>query len=161
MKTLITFTGFLLLSLPLFGQNNLSVSDTGRGNTNEGAGDYPLSETETRAVVTFLLSHPNVYVVNSMDTRLPMHLRAPSTSPSSERMYPEDLNWYKLFDEIGKKITGYEKAGDIFNNLMGGYPLFGHGPDFGYWYFGAIWYGDKLWNNASTKITMAMALLMK
>jgi hypothetical protein len=124
---------------------------TGRGNTQWGAGDYPLSETETRAVVTFLLSHPNVYVVNSMDTRLPMHLRAPSTSPSSERMYPEDLNWYKLFDEIGKKITGYEKAGDIFNNLMGGYPLFGHGPDFGYWYFGAIWYGDELWNNAEYK----------
>jgi hypothetical protein len=124
---------------------------TGRGNTQWGAGDYPLSETETRAVVTFLLSHPNVYVVNSMDTRLPMHLRAPSTSPSSERMYPEDLYWYKWFDEIGKKITGYEKAGDVFNDLMDGYPLFGHGPDFGYWYFGAIWYSDELWNNAEYK----------
>jgi hypothetical protein len=61
-------------------------------------------------------------------------------------MYPEDLNWYKLFDEIGKKITGYVKAGDVFNDLAGGYPLFGHGPDFGYWYFGAIWYGDELWD---------------
>jgi hypothetical protein len=25
-------------------------------------------------------------------------------------------------------------------------PLFGHGPDFGYFYYGAIWYGDELWN---------------
>ena len=124
---------------------------TGRGYAQWGAGDYPLSETETRAVVTFLLSHPNVYVVNSMDTNMPMHLRAPSTSPSSERMYPEDLNWYKLFDEIGKKITGYARAGDVFNDYAGGYPLFGHGPDFGYWYFGAIWYGDELWNGGRNK----------
>jgi hypothetical protein len=25
-------------------------------------------------------------------------------------------------------------------------PLFGHSPDFGYFYVGAIWYGDELWN---------------
>ena len=41
---------------------------TGRGYTQGGAGEYPLSEIETRAVVTFLLSHPNVSVVNTMDT---------------------------------------------------------------------------------------------
>lgn len=119
---------------------------TGRGFTQGGAGDYPLSEPETRSVVTFLLSHPNVYVVNSMDTSVPMHLRPPSTSPSEERMYPEDLEWYRLFDEKGKKITGYLKAGDVYNDYGNGNPLFGHGPDFGYWYFGAIWYGDELWN---------------
>ena len=58
---------------------------TGRGWTQRGAGAYPLSETETRSVVTFLLTHPHIYVVNSMDTRVPMHLRAPSTSPSARR----------------------------------------------------------------------------
>jgi len=124
---------------------------TGRGNTQNGAGEYPLSETETRSVVLFLLSHANIYVVNSMDTSVPMHLRPPSTSPSEERMYPEDLEWYKLFDEIGKKKTGYKKAGDVYNDYGSGTPLFGHGPDFGYWYFGAIWYGDELWNGAKNK----------
>jgi hypothetical protein len=124
---------------------------TGRGNTQRGAGEYPLSETETRAVVTFLLSHPNVYVVNSMDTSVPMHLRPPSTSPSDERMYPEDLKWYELFDDLGKKITGYEKAGDVYEDYGSGSPLFGHGPDFGYWYFGAIWYGDEIWNGGRNK----------
>jgi hypothetical protein len=124
---------------------------TGRGYSQSGAGEYPLSETETRAVVTFLLSHPNVYVVNSMDTSVPMHLRPPSTSASDERMYPEDLNWYKLFDDIGKKITGYKKAGDVYNDYGGGSPIFGHGPDFGYWQFGAIWYGDEIWNGARNK----------
>ncbi len=127
------------------------TEETGRGNTQGGAGEYPLSESETRAVVLFLLSHPNVYVVNSMDTSVPMHLRPPSTSPSEERMYPEDLKWYKIFDVIGKKITGYEKAGDVYNDYGGGSPLFGHGPDFGYWYFGAIWYGDEIWNGARFK----------
>jgi hypothetical protein len=125
--------------------------ETGRGYTQGGAGEYPLSETETRAVVLFLLSHPNVYVVNSMDTSVPMHLRPPSTSPSEERMYPEDLKWYKIFDEIGRKKTGYEKAGDVYNDYGNGSPLFGHGPDFGYWYFGAIWYGDEIWNGGRNK----------
>jgi hypothetical protein len=124
---------------------------TGRGNTQRGSGEYPLSETETRAVVAFLLSHPNVYVVNSMDTSVPMHLRPPSTSPSSERMYPEDLKWYKFFDEMGKKITGYEKAGDVYDDYGNGSPLFGHGPDFGYWYYGSIWYGDEIWNSGRNK----------
>ena len=119
---------------------------TGRGFTQRGAGAYPLSEPETRAVFSFLLTHPNIYVVNSMDTRVPMHLRPPSTSPSEERMYPEDLKWYTTFDALGKSITGYEKAGDVYNDYGNGEPLFGHGPDFGYWYFGAIWYGDELWN---------------
>ncbi len=127
------------------------TESTGRGNTQGGAGEYPLSETETRAVVLFLLSHPNVYVVNSMDTSVPMHLRPPSTSASADRMYPEDLHWYKTFDEIGKKITGYTRAGDVYNDYGNGTPLFGHGPDFGYWYFGAIWYGDEIWNGARNK----------
>lgn len=121
---------------------------TGRGFTQGGAGEFPLSETETRTVVEFLLTHPNISVVNSMDTSVPMHLRPPSTSPSEERMYPEDLAWYKIFDDIGKKITGYERAGDVYNDYGRGNPLFGHGPDFGYWYYGAIWYGDELWNGA-------------
>jgi hypothetical protein len=124
---------------------------TGRGYTQSGAGEYALSETETRAVVLFLLSHPNIYVVNSMDTSLPMHLRPPSTSASTDRMYPEDLSWYKIFDEIGKKNTGYEKAGDVYNEYGNGTPLFGHGPDFGYFYYGAIWYGDEIWNGGKFK----------
>jgi hypothetical protein len=127
------------------------TESTGRGNTQGGAGEFPLSETETRAVVLFLLSHPNIYVVNSMDTSVPMHLRPPSTSASEDRMYPEDLSFYKIFDEIGKKTTGYAKAGDVYNDYGSGSPLFGHGPDFGYFYYGAIWYGDEIWNNAKNK----------
>jgi hypothetical protein len=132
---------------------------TGRGQTQGGAGDFPLSEPETRATVLFLLAHPNVSVANSMDTRVPMHLRPPSTSFSADRMYPEDLAYYQRFDSIGMSLTGYPWAGDVYdtyqtrtpvNPFTGDSarpaPLFGHGPDFGYFYYGAIWYGDELWN---------------
>ncbi len=129
---------------------------TGRGWTQGGAGAYPLSEPETRWVVLFALEHPNIGVANSMDTAVPMHLRGPSTSMPEERMYPEDRALYEHFDSVGKAITGYPWAGDVYFTYSNrrvqegeeprGNPLFGHGPDFGYFYLGAVWYGDELWN---------------
>ena len=135
---------------------------TERGYTQFGAGAFPLSEPETRSVVLWLLEHPHVSVANSMDTRVPMHLRPPSTSKSEERMYPEDLRLYEYFDSLGLTITNYPWAGDVYETYMTRYPdnqttgdptqpspLFGHGPDFGYFYYGSIWYGDELWNNGA------------
>ncbi len=132
---------------------------TKRGYTQPGAGEFPLSEPETRTVVLWMLSHPNISVVNSMDTSVPMHLRPPSTSKSSESMFPEDLAYYEHFDRMGQEITGFPWAGDVYEVYMTRVPedpvtgdpnrpspLFGHGPDFGYLYLGAIWYGDELWN---------------
>jgi len=132
---------------------------TGRGWTQNGAGEFPLSEPETRAVFSFLITHPNVSVVNSMDTRVPMHLRGPSTEFSAKGMYEADRKLLEYYDTLGMKITGYPWAGDVYdeyntrepvNDYTGDSakpePLFGHGPDFGYSYFGAIWYGDEIWN---------------
>ena len=148
---------------------------TGRGYTQGGAGAYPLSEPETRAVFTFLLEHPNVSVGQTMDTTVPMLLHGPSTSRMSESMFPEDMKIYQYFDAEGKKITGYASAGDTYWDYanqgrgdrdtraraaeMGfeipsepqGQPLFGHSPDFGYLYYGAVWYGDELWNGGRVK----------
>jgi hypothetical protein len=143
---------------------------TGRGWTQLGSGEYPLSEPETRSVVLFLLQHPNVSVGQSMDTSMPMLLRPPSTSRDEESMFPEDLKLYRYFDEEGKKITGYPYAGDVYweyanigrrefreyfereeDQEMRGSPLFGHSPDFGYSYYGAIWYGDELWCGGRVK----------
>ena len=132
---------------------------TGRGYTQFGAGEYPTSEPETRAVVLWVLTHPNVGVANSMDTAVPMHLRGPSTCEETECMYPSDLRWYRHFDSVGVARTGYPWAGDVYrtyatrgvvNRVTGDtlqpQPLFGHGPDFGYFHLGTIWYGDELWN---------------
>ena len=143
---------------------NIGGDLTGRGFTQFGAGDYPLSEIETRSTALWVLSHPNISVVNSMDTRVPMHLRPPSTSKSEERMYPQDLAIYKEMDQLGLSFTAYPWAGDVYETYATRYkvnsmtgdplkpePLFGHGPDFGYFYYGSIWYGDELWNNGAMK----------
>jgi hypothetical protein len=132
---------------------------TGRGWTQLGAGAYPLSEPETRAVVMWVLTHPNIGVANTMDTAVPMHLRPPSTCEESECMFPSDLRLYQHFDSVGLSITKYPWAGDVYrtyntripvNPFTGDSsrpsPLFGHSPDFGYFFVGAIWYGDELWN---------------
>ena len=133
--------------------------ETGRGMTQGGAGEYPLSEPETRAVFSFLMTHPNVAVVQSLDTAVPMILRGPSTSKSEETMFPDDLELIRRFDAKGLEITGYPWAGDTYftyatrggiNPLTGEparpQPLFGHGPDFGYSYYGTVWYGNEIWN---------------
>jgi hypothetical protein len=134
---------------------------TGRGWTQSGAGEYPLSESETRSVVTFLFRHPNIAVGQSLDTKGPMILRAPSTSRSEESIPEEDLKLFRYFDEQGKRITGYPIVGDIYWDIPNrmkevfdgikdfreeGKPLFGQHVEFGYFQFGALWYGDEIWN---------------
>jgi hypothetical protein len=140
------------------------AEETGRGYTQGGAGEYPLSEPETRTVFAFLMTHPNVAIVQSLDTAVPMILRGPSTSTSEETMFPEDLALIKQYDARGLEITGYPWAGDTFftyatrggvNPLTGEparpQPLFGHGPDFGYSYYGTVWYGNEIWNGGRFK----------
>ena len=132
---------------------------TGRGYSQGGSGEFPLSEPETRAVFLFLMTHPNVGLAQSLDTAVPMILRGPSTASSEEGMYPDDAALAATFDRKGMEITGYPWAGDTYHvyatrsgvNPFTGEPardepIFGHGPDFGYSYYGVIWYGDEIWN---------------
>ena len=128
---------------------------TGRGYTQSGAGEYPLSEPETRAVFLWQTTHPNISVTNSMDTQVPMHLRGPSTCEEKECVFPSDLKLMQYFDSVGLAKTNYPWAGDVYRMYATRFappgqgepqPLFGHGPDFGYFQMGQIWYGDELWN---------------
>lgn len=118
---------------------------TGRGRTQRGAGEYPLSEPEVRNIVVYLLQHPNINTVETYDTTVPMLLRPPSMG-DDRLMAPEDEWWYLEYDRVGSQITGYERTGNVFRDYGGGNPLFGHSPDFGYFAYGSIWYGDELWN---------------
>lgn len=131
------------------------VEATGRGRTQFGAGEYPLSEPETRAVFLWQLRHPNISVTNSMDTQVPMHLRGPSTCDEKDCVFPQDLRLMQYFDSVGLSFTNYPWAGDVYRTYATRFeppgegepePLFGHGPDFGYFQMGQIWYGDELWN---------------
>lgn len=74
-------------------------------------------------------------------------------------MFPSDLELITQFDRKGLEITGYPWAGDTYfvyatrggaNPVTGEparpTPLFGHGPDFGYLWYGSVWYGNEIWN---------------
>jgi murein tripeptide amidase MpaA len=71
-----------------------------------GAGRYPLSEPETRAVVDFLQSHKNVCGVQTYHTYSAAILR-PFSMKSDDDMPATDLDTYKALGERGTEITGY------------------------------------------------------
>lgn len=71
-----------------------------------GAGNYPLSEPETRAVVDFLHSHPNICGVNTYHTYSAVLLRPFSMKPD-EDMPVSDLDTYKALGARGTELTGY------------------------------------------------------
>ncbi len=71
-----------------------------------GAGPFPTSEPEVRAVVAFITSHPNISGGTSFHTWSGVLLR-PFSSGSDEDMAPEDLWVYKTSGEKGEEITGY------------------------------------------------------
>ena len=78
---------------------------TGRGWTQGGAGEYPLSEPEIRSTYDFLIRHPNIGVVNSMDTAADMILRGPSTCDDEECVKPADIKLLEHFDRVGQQLA--------------------------------------------------------
>ena len=71
-----------------------------------GAGPYPASEPEVRAMVDFIVKHPNIGAAVSFHTHSGVILR-PMGTMSDEQMTPEDLWIIKRFSAIGEKLTGY------------------------------------------------------
>jgi murein tripeptide amidase MpaA len=71
-----------------------------------GAGPYPTSEPEVRAMVDFCVKHPNIGAAVSFHTHSGVILRPMGTS-SDDDMTPEDLWLYKRLSEHGAKLTGY------------------------------------------------------
>ena len=71
-----------------------------------GAGDYPGSEPETRALMQFVTAHPNITGSVSFHTFSGVHLRPPTKGPDSE-LPTQDLHTYKTLGEKGKQLTGY------------------------------------------------------
>ncbi|GAB4552626.1 MAG: M14 family metallopeptidase [Rhizobacter sp.] len=71
-----------------------------------GAGPYPTSEPETRAMVDFIVKHPNIGAAISYHTHSGVILR-PMGTQSDDDMVPEDLWAYKRFSKLGQELTGY------------------------------------------------------
>ena len=71
-----------------------------------GAGPYPTSEPEVRAMVDFIVRHPNIGAAVSFHTHSGVILR-PMGTQSDDDMTPEDLWIYQRLSDLGARLTGY------------------------------------------------------
>jgi murein tripeptide amidase MpaA len=72
----------------------------------QGAGPYPASEPEIRAVVDFVTRHANITGGTSFHTWSGVLLR-PFEHQSDDEMHAEDLWFYRKTGEKGTELTGY------------------------------------------------------
>jgi murein tripeptide amidase MpaA len=71
-----------------------------------GAGPYPLSEPETRALAEFVIAHPNIAMIQNYHTTGGVLFRMPSSRPDSE-LPQKDLALYKRIGELGEEVVSY------------------------------------------------------
>lgn len=71
-----------------------------------GAGPYPTSEPEIRALVDAIVNRPNICGAVTFHTFSGVHLRPPSTKPDDD-LPAEDIWNYKKIGDKGKELTGY------------------------------------------------------
>jgi murein tripeptide amidase MpaA len=74
--------------------------------TQQGAGPYPTSEPEIRAVVSFITSHPNINIAVTYHTYSGVILR-PFSTRADDQLETNDLWVYQKMGERGKELTGY------------------------------------------------------
>jgi murein tripeptide amidase MpaA len=109
-----------------------------------GAGPYPLSEPETKAVVDFMLAHQNVQGIMSFHTSGGVILRPYSTK--DDQNFPNgDFRNYSVLGRIAKDITGYDLIG-VFDGLNGGLPSHGDLKDWAYEHYGVLVFTTELWD---------------
>jgi hypothetical protein len=82
------------------------ASDDGRF---RGAGNYPLDEPNSRAIVDFILSRPNIAFIESYHTTSGVHLRPYAARPDSH-LPPRDLADFIAVLAGGARHTGYPQA---------------------------------------------------
>ena len=112
----------------------------------KGAGPYPLSEPETRAVADFILGHPNIHGSQHYHTQSRVILRASSLRPDDE--LPEhDLDAYKAIGAMGEAETGY-RCVSIYHDFAYDKkkPIYGSFQDWMFDYVGVFSFATELWS---------------
>jgi murein tripeptide amidase MpaA len=111
-----------------------------------GAGPYPLSEPETRAVADFMLARPNICATQHFHTFSAAILRPSSQMPDDD-MPKFDVHVYKAIGAMMTEDTGYPCI-SIFEGFA--YekkkPVKGSVLDWVYSTFGAYAYATELWS---------------
>jgi murein tripeptide amidase MpaA len=109
-----------------------------------GAGPYPTSEPEVRAMVDFIVKHPNIGAAISFHTHSGVILR-PMGTQSDDDMTPEDLWIYKRLSEIGTQLTGYSAVSTFHEFKYHPKEIVTGTQDWIYEHLGALFWTVELW----------------
>jgi murein tripeptide amidase MpaA len=110
-----------------------------------GAGPYPTSEPEVRAMVDFITRHPNIGAAISYHTHSGVILRPMGTS-SDDDMIPEDLWCIKRFSALGEKLTGYPAISIWHDFKYHPKDIITGTQDWVYEHLGALFWVVELWS---------------
>jgi hypothetical protein len=111
-----------------------------------GAGPYPGSAPETRAVIEFATKHPNIMVWLNLHTFGGVLIRPLGDKPDS-KMDPGDLAIYEQVEAWFTEHTGYASVSGFHEFLYEpDKPLHGDLSDYAYHQRGALSYVVELWD---------------
>jgi hypothetical protein len=111
-----------------------------------GAGPFPASEPESRAIVEFATAHPEIFVWLNLHTYGGVGIRPLGHAPD-EKMVPFDLAVYRQIEHWLEQITGYPMVSGYQEFLYEpDKPLHGDLTDYAYNQRGAIAYVIELWD---------------
>jgi murein tripeptide amidase MpaA len=110
----------------------------------KGAGEYPFSEPETRAIGNFVLKHPNICGLHTFHTGFESIIRPPCTTNDKD-IPREDLERVLDIGNYGKQCTGYVmfSYNQLYENI---YVAYGDFATWAYDHLGLICYCDELWD---------------
>ena len=109
-----------------------------------GAGPYPTSEPEVRAMVDFVIAHPNIGAAVSFHTHSGVILR-PMGSQSDDDMIPEDLWSYRRFSALGEQLSGYPAISIWHDFKYHPKEIITGSQDWIYEHLGALFWTVELW----------------
>jgi murein tripeptide amidase MpaA len=110
----------------------------------KGAGPYPASEPEVRAMVDFIARHPHIGAAVSFHTHSGVILR-PMGTQSDDDMTPEDLWVYKRLSDIGAKLTGYPAISIFHDFKYHPKEIITGTQDWVYEHLGALFWTVEIW----------------
>lgn len=112
----------------------------------EGAGPYPGSEPESRAIVRFAVDNPNLYAWLNLHTFGGVFIRPLGDRPDTE-MHPADLAVYRQLAEWARDCTGYPTVSGFEEFTYDpSKPLHGDLSDFAYHQRGCLAQVCELWD---------------
>ncbi len=110
--------------------------------TQSGAGPYPGSEPEIRAIIEFIHDRPNIAALQTFHNVGNLILY-PFGARSAEDLPGRDRRVYEIMAERGREILTDYDPGSIRDDL---YHVYGTTVAFGYLHHGAVSFSNELWS---------------